>query len=64
MGVLSLPINFMENIKDISFGDNSVTITLNDGTVTSYVVATTAPAAPSQTVQLTAGETLLVTVAA
>lgn len=53
----------MENIKDIAFGDNSVTITLNDDTVTTYVVASAAPAAPSQSVTLAAGETLLVTVA-
>ena len=39
----------MENVKDISFGDNSVTITLDDGTVTVYVVA---PATAPQTITL------------
>ena len=54
----------MENIKDIAFTDAGVTITLNDGTVTNYVVAS-APVqqAPTQTVALASGETLLVTAA-
>jgi hypothetical protein len=58
----------MENVKDIAFNaDGSITVTLNDSTVTNYVVAgaaTPVPVAPSQTVQLAAGETLLVTVTA
>jgi hypothetical protein len=55
----------MENVKDISFDDSgNPTITLNDGTVTSYVPVTAAAPAPSQTVTLAAGETLLVTVSA
>jgi hypothetical protein len=53
----------MENVKDIAFNDDgSLTVTLNDGSApTNYVPATTAPAAPTQTVALAAGETLLVT---
>src|ERR1700733_14590796 len=55
----------MENVKDIAFNaDESITVTLNDGTVTNYVPATAAPAAPTQTVTLTAGESVMVTVAA
>ena len=55
----------MENVKDIAFNDDgSLTITLKDGSApTNYVPASAAPAAPTQTVALTAGETLLVTVA-
>lgn len=48
----------MENITSIVFDSiGNPTITLNDGTVTSYVVATT-PTSPTQTVTLTAGQTL------
>jgi hypothetical protein len=52
----------MENIKDISFDANgNPTITLNDDTVTNYVVA---PAAGTpQAVTLTSGQTLTVTAA-
>lgn len=51
----------MENIKDIAFdASGNPTITLNDGTVTSYVVA---PAVAIQTVTLAPGETLTVVAA-
>lgn len=54
----------MENVKDIAFNaDGSIVVTLNDNTVTNYVPATAAPAAPTQTVALASGETLLVTAA-
>lgn len=52
----------MENVRDIAFTDAGLTLTLKDGTVTNYVVDSAAPA-PSQTVSLASGETLLVTVA-
>jgi hypothetical protein len=55
----------MENVKDIAFNDDgSLTITLKDGSApTNYVPASAAPAAPTQTVALASGETLLVTAA-
>jgi hypothetical protein len=59
-----LKIIDMENVKDIAFNaDGSIVVTLNDETVTTYVPSTAAPAAPTQTVALAAGETLLVTAA-
>jgi hypothetical protein len=52
----------MENIKDISFDANgNPTITLNDGTVTSYVVP---PANAPQIVTLAPGQSVVVTGAA
>lgn len=51
----------MENVKDIAFNsDGSITVTLNDSTVTTYVVA---PATAPQVVTLSSGESLVVNVA-
>lgn len=53
---ISTNIKYM-NVTSIVFADNSITVTLTDGTVTVYTVPAV-PQAPSQTVTLTTGQTL------